>query len=144
MSLITCGIDWAWDHHDIALVDADGRLVAKRRIPDSVTGCVTGFDELLQLFADADAGEDEHDPIPVAIETPRGLLVAVLRATTHTLRQRPGGPRLYPTGVATQPSPAQPPAGRYTVGPAGCWRPGTASDQPDSRTAIVAMGNRSS
>jgi hypothetical protein len=73
--LITCGIDWASDHHDIALVDADGRLVAKRRIPDSVTG----FDELLQLFAEA--REDEDDPIPVAIETPRGLLVAALRAT---------------------------------------------------------------
>jgi len=73
--LITCGIDWASDHHDIALVDADGRLVAKRRIPDSVSG----FDELLQLFADA--REDEDDLIPVAIETPRGLLVAALRAT---------------------------------------------------------------
>jgi hypothetical protein len=27
-----CGIDWAEDHHDIALVDQDGTLVAKRRI----------------------------------------------------------------------------------------------------------------
>ena len=31
--------------------------------------------------ADADAGDDPKDPIPVAIETPRGLLVAVLRAS---------------------------------------------------------------
>ena len=29
----------------------------------------------------ADAGDNTEDPIPVAIETPRGLLVAVLRAT---------------------------------------------------------------
>lgn len=75
MSRITCGIDWAADHHDIALVDADGQVVAKRRIPESVTG----FAELTAMFADA--GEDPEDPIPVAIETPRGLLVAALRAT---------------------------------------------------------------
>ena len=73
--MVTCGIDWAQDHHDIALVDAGGRLVARRRIPESVAG----FAELTAMLADA--GDDPEDPIPVAIETPRGLLVAVLRAT---------------------------------------------------------------
>jgi hypothetical protein len=73
--MVTCGIDWARDHHDIALVDADGRLVAKRRIPESVAG----FAELTAMLADA--GDDPEDPIPVAIETPRALLVAVLRAS---------------------------------------------------------------
>jgi hypothetical protein len=29
------GIDWAEGHHDIALVDEDGRLVAKRRISET-------------------------------------------------------------------------------------------------------------
>lgn len=75
MSMVTCGIDWAQDHHDVALVDADGRLVARRRIPESVAG----FAELTAMLADAD--DDPEDPIPVAIETPRGLLVAVLRAS---------------------------------------------------------------
>jgi Transposase len=73
--MVTCGIDWAQDHHDIAIVDTDGRLVAKRRIPESVAG----FAELTAMLADA--GDDPEDPIPVAIETPRGLLVAVLRAS---------------------------------------------------------------
>ncbi|KDO95182.1 transposase IS117, partial [Mycobacterium avium subsp. hominissuis 100] len=73
--MVTCGIDWAQDHHDVALVDADGRLVARRRIPESVAG----FAELTAMLADAD--DDPEDPIPVAIETPRGLLVAVLRAS---------------------------------------------------------------
>jgi Transposase len=73
--MVTCGIDWAHDHHDIAIVDADGRLVAKRRIPESVAG----FAELTKMLADA--GDHPDDPIPVAIETPRGLLVAVLRAS---------------------------------------------------------------
>jgi transposase len=72
---VSCGIDWAEDHHDVALVDAGGALVAKRRITDDVAG----FGLLLQLFADVE--DSAEDPIPVAIETNRGLLVACLRAT---------------------------------------------------------------
>ena len=72
---ITCGIDWAETHHDIALVDDNGGLVAKRRITESVEG----FNELLTMLAEA--GDGDKDLIPVAIETPRGLLVAALRAT---------------------------------------------------------------
>ena len=70
-----CGIDWAEDHHDVALVDAEGNLVAKRRIGDDAAGFAT----LLQLLAAA--GDSSQQPIPVAIETSRGLLVACLRAT---------------------------------------------------------------
>ncbi|WP_131764122.1 IS110 family transposase [Actinomadura fibrosa] len=72
---VFCGIDWAESHHDIALIDGAGDLVAKRRIKDTADG----YGELLQLLADA--GDDPADPIPVAIETPRGLLVAALRGT---------------------------------------------------------------
>jgi transposase len=75
LNQIRCGIDWAEGHHDIALVDRDGRLVAKRRIVESVDG----FAELTTMLAEA--GDSAEDPIPVAIETPRGLLVAALRAT---------------------------------------------------------------
>jgi hypothetical protein len=72
---VFCGIDWAEDHHDIALVDQDGPLLAKRRIGDDAAG----FAALLQLLDEA--GDDPDTPIPVAIETGRGLLVACLRAT---------------------------------------------------------------
>jgi transposase len=72
---VFCGIDWAEGHHDIALVDQDGVLVAKKRIPESVAG-FTALTEMLQA-----AGDSCEAPIPVAIETPRGLLVAALRAT---------------------------------------------------------------
>lgn len=72
---VTCGIDWAEKHHDIALVDDNGALVAKARITESVEG----FQTLLTMLADA--GDSSDHPIPVAIETPRGLLVAALRAT---------------------------------------------------------------
>jgi transposase len=71
--LIYCGIDWAEQTHDIALVDDTGALVAKRHITDDAAG----YRRLLELLAEH--GDTEETPIPVEIETSRGLLVAVLR-----------------------------------------------------------------
>ncbi|MGV9616964.1 IS110 family RNA-guided transposase [Nocardia xishanensis] len=70
-----CGIDWVEGHHDIAIVDQDGMLVSKERITDDPAGFAT----LTQLLTDA--GDTAENPIPVAIETPRGLMVAAIRAT---------------------------------------------------------------
>jgi transposase len=72
---VYCGIDWAEDHHDIALADRDGKLLARRRISDDAAGLAA----LLDLLAEH--GDTPDDLIPVAIETPRGLLTACLRAT---------------------------------------------------------------
>jgi hypothetical protein len=63
------------DHHDVALVDAEATLIAKRRIGDDAAG----FAVLVELLAEV--GDNLDEPIPVAIETSRGLLVACLRAT---------------------------------------------------------------
>ncbi|MFE0916130.1 IS110 family transposase, partial [Streptomyces sp. NPDC058812] len=71
--LIYCGIDWAEKTHDVALVDDSGQLVAKRHITDDAAG----YKILLDLLAEY--GDTEEAPIPVAIETSRGLLVSVLR-----------------------------------------------------------------
>jgi Transposase/Transposase IS116/IS110/IS902 family len=76
---VFCGIDWAEDHHDIALVDRDGQLLARRRIGDDPAGLA----QLLALLAGH--GDSADDPVPVAIETPRGLLVACLRATSRKI-----------------------------------------------------------
>ncbi|WP_327425394.1 IS110 family transposase [Streptomyces sp. NBC_01707] len=62
---ITCGIDWAENHHDVALVDEAGQLVAKRHINDDAEG----YRQLLGLLADA--GDTPQNPIPVAVETLR-------------------------------------------------------------------------
>jgi transposase len=70
-----CGIDWSERHHDVAVVDHTGTLVAKRRINDGPDG----WRELLRLLTDI--GDTADEPIPVAIETTRGLLVSCLRAT---------------------------------------------------------------
>jgi transposase len=76
---VFCGIDWAEDHHDIALVDRDGKLLARRRISDDAGGLAL----LLGLLAGH--GDTADGPIPVAIETPRGLLTACLRATGRSV-----------------------------------------------------------
>ncbi|MEU8310813.1 transposase [Actinomadura sp. NPDC048955] len=44
---MTCGIDWAEKHHDVALLDSDGKLLARRRISDDVAG----WQALVELLA---------------------------------------------------------------------------------------------
>jgi transposase len=73
--MVFCGIDWAESHHDVAVIDAEGQLLARRRITDDVAG----FALLLEVLAEH--GDTVQDPAPVAIETTRGLLVAALRTT---------------------------------------------------------------
>jgi transposase len=70
---VFCGIDWAESHHDVALVGQDGQLLAKCRINDDLAG----YRLLLDLLAEH--GDSPQTPIPVAIETSSGLLVAALR-----------------------------------------------------------------
>lgn len=72
---VYCGIDWAEGHHDIAVVDDTGTLLAKRRVSDDPAGLAV----LMQILAEC--GDSPEEPVPVAIETARGLLVAALRAT---------------------------------------------------------------
>ena len=72
---VFCGIDWASDHHDVAVVDGDGKLLGRARIGDDAVG----LQQLLDLLAEH--GDSPGEQIPVAIETSRGLLVACLRST---------------------------------------------------------------
>jgi transposase len=70
---ITCGIDWAEGHHDVALANSDGERVAKQRIDIGLSG----FTDLMTLIAEH---TDDPTRVPVAIETDKVLLVAALRA----------------------------------------------------------------
>ncbi|WP_367321800.1 IS110 family transposase [Streptomyces sp. HUAS ZL42] len=79
MTSVFCGIDWATDHHDIALLDEAGTLLDKLRIDDTPAG----LSQLLQLLAQH--GDSPDNPIPVAIETSHGLLVACLRTTSRPI-----------------------------------------------------------
>jgi hypothetical protein len=76
---VSRGIDRAGDHHDVALVDQGGAVLARRRITDDADG----FGVVLELLAQH--GDSAAEPIPVAIGTPRGLLVACLRRTARPI-----------------------------------------------------------
>jgi transposase len=71
---ITCGIDWAEAHHDVAVSDEHGRILARLRID---TG-LDGYSELLALLAEHSG---EPTTVPVAIETDKNLLVTALQHT---------------------------------------------------------------
>jgi transposase len=74
-----CGIDWAESHHDVAVVDGAGTVVVRGRVSNDAAG----FTRLLAMLAEA--GDTGEDPVPVAIETDRGLWVAALRATGRVI-----------------------------------------------------------
>ncbi len=75
---ITCGIDWAEDHHDVVVMDAQGQVLAGRRIDAGVEG----YAALLTLIADH--GGTAADT-PVAMETDKNLMVLALRAAGFTV-----------------------------------------------------------
>lgn len=68
---LTCGVDWAEAHHDVALVNEHGVVVARARID---TGA-TGFTALLALIAEHGGSSEDT---PVALETDKNLLVVAL------------------------------------------------------------------
>jgi hypothetical protein len=69
--VIFVGDDWAEDHHDVYVCDADGARLARRRLSEGVVG-IAGFHALV--------AEHVEDPAEVAvgIETDRGLWVTAL------------------------------------------------------------------
>jgi hypothetical protein len=73
------GDDWAEDHHDIEVMDAAGKVLAKRRLPEGVAG-MTQLHELIGRFLPEDAADAE---VVVGIETDRGPWVAALIAAGY-------------------------------------------------------------
>ena len=75
------GDDWAEDHHDVELMDAAGRVLAKRRLPEGAAG-IARLHELVgqQLGEDADDAD-----VVIGIETDRGPWVAALVAAGYTV-----------------------------------------------------------
>lgn len=76
--MLFIGDDWAEAHHDIEVQDADGRRLARRRLPEGVAGIAA----LHALIADH-LGDDEPDTVVVGIETDRGPWVQALLAAGY-------------------------------------------------------------
>jgi transposase len=75
------GDDWAEAHHDVEIVDEDGRRLARRRLPEGVDGLAG----LHALVADHLAEDAEPEQVIVGIETDRGPWVAALIAAGYTV-----------------------------------------------------------
>jgi len=73
------GDDWAEDHHDVELMDATGRRLAKARLPEGVAGIAR-----LHAMIGEQLGEGTDDAeVLVGIETDRGPWVQALIASGY-------------------------------------------------------------
>jgi len=75
------GDDWAEDHHDVELMDAAGRVLAKARLPGGVAGIAR-----LHALIGLQPGEDAEDAeVVTGIETDRGPWAAALVAAGYVV-----------------------------------------------------------
>ena len=75
------GDDWAEDHHDVELMNEQGRVLARRRLPKGVAG-VARLHELIGEQLGEGAGDAE---VIIGTETDRGPWVAALAAAGYTV-----------------------------------------------------------
>ena len=69
--MIFVGVDWAEAHHDICVLDEAGDVLARQRIPDTLSG-------VRALHATLAGHAEEPADVFVGIEKDRGLIVAAL------------------------------------------------------------------
>jgi transposase len=74
--MIFVGNDWAEDHHDVYVMDADGARLAALRLPEGLTG-IRALHEVIAGHA-VEPGE-----VVIGIETDRGLWVQALGAAGY-------------------------------------------------------------
>jgi transposase len=75
------GDDWAEAHHDIEIESDEGRVVARRRLPEGLAG-ITMLHELIAEHLDPAA---EADQVLIGIETERGPWVQALLAAGYVV-----------------------------------------------------------
>src|SRR2546422_9708389 len=78
MQMVFLGTDWAEAHHDVCLLDEQGKVLGKRRVVDGLEG-VRRLHELVAEHA------EEPEQVVVGIEIDRGLLVHALVAAGYQL-----------------------------------------------------------
>jgi transposase len=74
--MIFVGDDWAEEHHDVYLMDEDGRRLGSRRLPEGLAG-IRQLHELIAQHV------EDPDQVVVGIETDRGLWVGALSAAGY-------------------------------------------------------------
>jgi transposase len=81
VDVLFVGDDWAEAHHDVEVVDGDGRRLVRRRLLEGVKG----LEDLHALIADHLGDDDEPGDVVVGIETDRGPWVQALIAAGYTV-----------------------------------------------------------
>src|ERR1019366_7559376 len=76
--MLFVGVDWAEAHHDVCAMDDTGKVLARKRIADSLAGLA----ELQELLAEH---AEEPDEVVVGIEKDRGLIVTALLASGYAV-----------------------------------------------------------
>jgi transposase len=75
------GDDWAEDHHDVELMDAAGRVLGRKRLPEGAAGMARLHELIGQQL-----GEDGEDAeVVIGIETDRGPWAAALIAAGYAV-----------------------------------------------------------
>ncbi len=81
--MLFVGDDWAEDHHDVEVMDASGRVLARARLPEGAAGMARLHAILGEHLGDTEAADDVSVQVQVGIETDRGLWVAALVASGY-------------------------------------------------------------
>ena len=84
--MLFVGDDWAQDHHDVEIVDEQGRRLARPRLPEGVAG-IAGLHELIAGSAPEERADlnlaEAASQVKVGIETDRGPWVQALIAAGY-------------------------------------------------------------
>lgn len=84
--MLFVGDDWAEDHHDIEIVNEQGRRLARRRLPEGLDG-VTRLHALIASVMPKEwaelSADDAAAQVKIGIETERGAWVASLVAAGY-------------------------------------------------------------
>jgi len=75
------GDDWAEGHHDVEVMDEQGKVLARRRLPEGVAG-MAQLHELTGRYLGEDGGDAQ---VAAGIETDRGPWVAALVAAGYVV-----------------------------------------------------------
>ncbi len=81
--MLFVGDDWAEDHHDVELMDASGRTLAKARLPEGVAGIARLHAMIGERLGEG--AEDTAGLVKIGIETDRGPWVQALIAAGYTV-----------------------------------------------------------
>ena len=85
--MLFVGDDWAEDHHDVEILDSDGKRLGRARLPEGMAGMTRLHEMIAEHLDDGDLDPETGMLAPgrvvVGIETDRGSWVAALLAAGY-------------------------------------------------------------